>query len=187
MNVDDGRMTIAEAQREVRVHFVGGFYGQLVSGILWLTGAALATWSGPRAAITTMVLGGFFIFPVTELLLRLSGGTPPLSADNGLRQLGMQVAFVLPLSMLLLIPVGLLKLNWFFPALMILLGAHYLPFAFMYGMRIFMALGYLLVCAGVLLAMYGDTSFSAGAWFTGVVLLVFAFIARAVVTREGRS
>jgi hypothetical protein len=180
-------VTILEAQREVRTHFVGGFYGQLVSGVLWLAAAALATWAGPRPAIETAVIGGFFIFPVTELLLRLSGGTPPLSRDNALHQLGMQVAFVLPLSMLLLLPVALYRLNWFFPALMILLGAHYLPFAFLYGMRIFLALGWILVCAGVLIAMYAAGSFGTGAWFTGVALVVFAVIARSVAAREARA
>jgi len=107
-------MDIADAQREIRTRFVGGFYGQLVSGVLWLMSASLATWSPPRAAITTLVVGGFFIFPATELLLRVAGGKGPLSAPNSLRYLGMQVAFVLPLSMPILLPVGLYRLNWFY-------------------------------------------------------------------------
>jgi GNAT superfamily N-acetyltransferase len=38
----------------MRTRFVGGFYGQLVSGALWLASAALATWSTPRwAALAT--------------------------------------------------------------------------------------------------------------------------------------
>ena len=81
-------MEIAAAQLEMRTRFVGGFYGQLTSGLLWLTSAGLATWSSPRAAITTLVVGGFFIFPATELLLRLSGTKEPLSAPNELRHLG---------------------------------------------------------------------------------------------------
>jgi hypothetical protein len=179
-------MTIAEAQREVRLRFVGGFYGQLVSGLLWLVSAGLATWSSPRAAITTLVVGGFFIFPLTELLIRASGGSRALSADNALRHLGMQVAFVLPLSMPLLLPVGLYRLSWFYPAMMILLGAHYLPFVFLYGMRMFAVLTGLLVGGGVLIALYlSSNSFSVGAWFTGAVLLVFAVVGRAVVRASG--
>jgi hypothetical protein len=53
----------------------------------------------------------------------------------------MQAAFVLPLSMPLLLPVGLYRLHWFFPALMVLVGAHYLPFATLYGMRMFLFWG----------------------------------------------
>lgn len=60
----------------------------------------------------------------------------------------MQVAFVLPPSMLLLVPVGLYRLNWFFH----LVGAHYLPFATLYGMRMFLA--GILVATGIVIAVY---------------------------------
>ena len=177
-------MTISDAQREVRTHFSGGFYGQLVSGVLWSISAALATWSSPRAAITALVVGGFFIFPITELLIRLSGRKQPLSADNSLRELGMQVAFVLPLSMPLLLPVSLYRLNWFYPGLMLLLGAHYLPFVFLYGMRIFAALAAILVGGGLVIAMYAPHTFSLGAWCTAAALLVFAGIGKAHASRS---
>ncbi len=179
-------MDIADAQRENRTRFVGGFYGQLVSGVLWLVSASLATWSTPRAAIATLVLGGVLIFPVTELLIRLAGGKP-LSAQNDLYQLGMQVALVLPFSMPLLLPVGLYRLNWFYPATMILLGAHYLPFVFLYGMRMFGVLAILIVGGGMMIAMYFSSSFGGGAWYTGVVLVVFALIGRALAQREARQ
>ena len=177
-------MRIADAQREMRTRYVGGFYGQLVSGLLWLLSGALAVWSGPRLAIITLVVGGMFIFPATELLLRAAGARVSLSADNALRSLGMQVAFVLPLSMPLLLPVSRYRLTWFYPALMILLGAHYLPFVFLYGMRMFWALGAILVGLGVLIAMYWSGTFSVGAWLTGAILLVFAGIGRAIAQRE---
>src|SRR5271169_5350754 len=102
-------MDIGDAQREMRTRFAGGFYGQLVSAVLWLVSASLATWSTPRVAITTLVLGGFFIFPITELFVRVVGGSRPMSRENALYQLGMQVAFVLPLSMPLLVPVAQLR------------------------------------------------------------------------------
>ena len=177
-------MQISDAQLEMRTRFVGGFYGQLVSGVLWLVSAALATWSTPRLAILTIVVGGFFIFPFTELLLRLSGERSTVSTDNRLRDLGMQVAFVLPLSMPLLLPVGRYRLTWFFPALAILVGAHYLPFVFLYGMRMFAVLAAALLAGGMLIAIFLPSSLSACAWFAGAVLFVFAIIGRALVTRE---
>ena len=54
-------MMIGEAQLEMRTRFVGGFYGQIVSGTLWLTAAGLAVWHGPRASIIMLVGGGFLI------------------------------------------------------------------------------------------------------------------------------
>jgi hypothetical protein len=180
-------MDITEAQREMRTRFVGGFYGQVVSGVLWIASAGLATWSSARAAITTLVVGGFFIFPITELLVRFVGAKGPLSAANSLRYLGMQVAFVLPLSMPLLLPVGLYRLNWFYPALMVLLGAHYLPFVFLYGMRMFAALAALVAGGGWVVAMYWSSSFSAGAWYTGATLLVFAGVGAVIARHEVRD
>jgi hypothetical protein len=70
---------------------------------------------------------------------------------------------------------------------MIILGAHYLPFVFLYGMRIFAALCALLVSAGLGLAMYAPPSFAPGAWVTGGVLLAFAFAGRRVALGEARA
>jgi hypothetical protein len=101
--------------------------------------------------------------------------------------LGWQVAFTLPLSMLLLVPVTAFRLNWFYPALMILLGAHYLPFVFMYGMRMFIALCAILVGGGVVIALHFAGSFSLGGWICGLTLLIFACIGRAVVQSEAHG
>ena len=180
-------MTISDAQLEIRTRFVGGFYGQLVSGALWLTSAALAVWRGPRASIIMLVVGGFFIFPVTELLIRAVGERARVSSANALRSLAVQIAFVLPLSMPLLLPVGLYRLNWFYPAMMILLGAHYLPFVFLYGMRMFAVLAACLIGGGTLIAMYFSASFSIGAWYTAITLLVFAALGRINVGHEYRA
>lgn len=174
-------MQIHVAQLEMRRHFVGGFFGQLTSGLVWLGAATLATWGTPRAAITWLVVGGMFIFPVTTLLLRLARTPRALSHDNALVALGAQVAFVLPLSMPLLLPVARYRLEWFFPAMMVLVGAHYLPFVFLYGMRMFGVLCALLVSLGVAIALYGRGAFADGAWVTAALLLVFAFVGRTLV------
>ena len=41
-------MDVQEAQREVRSVYVGGFWGQLVSSVIWLVSAALGTWVTPK-------------------------------------------------------------------------------------------------------------------------------------------
>jgi len=170
-------MNITDAQRENRLRFRGGFYGQLVSGVLWLLSGFLAVTVGVKGAIIALVFGGFFIFPATESLVRLSG-MKPLTEANTLRYLGMQIAFVLPFSMLLLVPVTQYRTNLFYPAMMILLGAHYIPFVFLYGMRLFAFLAGILIGGGVCIAMFGANKFSTGAWSTGLVLVLFAFVGR---------
>src|SRR6202049_4541863 len=180
-------MDIQDAQREVRSVYIGGFWGQLVSSVIWLVSATLGTWVSPRASILSLVIGGFFTFPLTQMLLRLSGRRASVSKENQFHYLGMQVAFVLPFSMLLLVPVGHYNLNWFFPALMVLLGAHYLPFATLYGMRMFLFLSGILIAMGVVIAHYFSGTFSLGAWVAGLALFVFAWIGRAIAVGEASA
>jgi hypothetical protein len=177
-------MLITDAQREIRQAYIGGFMGQLVSGILWLVTAALATWGSPRAAIMFVVFGGTLIFPLTRLGLALIGHRVAITPGNPLNGLAMQVAFTLPLSLPVVGAAALYRLDWFFPAFMIIIGAHYLPFVFLYGMRMFAVLCALLVSAGLGLAVYAPPSFAAGAWVTCGLLLAFAFAGRWVARRE---
>jgi len=176
-------MNIAEAQKEIRSHFAGGFYGQLVSSAIWAISASLAVFVSSSAAIAALVFGGFLIFPITELLTRFNRA-PALSKTNELKWLGMQVAFVLPVSMLVLFPVVRYSVYLFYPAMMVLLGAHYIPFVFLYGMRVYAGLATLLGCGGVFFALKCGSLFSIGAWYTAAVLFVFALLARAIVVKE---
>lgn len=74
--------------------------------------------------------------------------------------------------------------DWFFPAAMVIEGAHYLPFTFLYGMRAFALLAAIMVGAGVVVALWIPASFSTGGWFTGVLLIGFAFVARWMIGDE---
>jgi hypothetical protein len=180
-------MRVADAQREIRQAYLGGFMGQLVSGLLWLASAAAGTWNSPRSAIVVTVVGGVFIFPLTRLGLALMGHRVAVTPGNPLNGLAMQVAFTLPLSLPVVGAAALYRLDWFYPALMIILGAHYLPFVFLYGMRVFAVLSALLVSAGVVLALYVPSSFAAGAWLTSGLLLLFAVAGRSIAVREARD
>ena len=180
-------MDVQDAQREVRSVYIGGFWGQLLYSIIWLASAAMGTWVSTKASILTVVIGGAFIFPLIKMMLLLSGRRASLSKENQFNTLGMQVALVAPFSMLLLIPVALYNLNWFFPALMILVGAHYLPFATLYGMRMFLFLAGILMAAGLVIAHYFSRMFSPGAWVAGLTLFVFAWIGRYIATGEASA
>jgi hypothetical protein len=177
-------MQISDAQKEVRTVFAGGFFGQLVSSAVWLSAAALGTWISPRAGIEALVGCGFFIFPLTMLCLRMAGRRTAVSRENPMGQLAMQTAFGLVVTMLLLAPVAQFRLELFFPAMMVLLGAHYLPFTFLYGMRMFLVLAALLAGGGVVLGIYVHGPFSLGGWVGGGLLFAFAWIGRGLVGRE---
>ena len=180
-------MDISEAQREMRGAFLGGFAGQLISGLIWLVAAALATWVSPGYGMVTLFFGSMGIFPLTQIGVRLMGRPGKVTHENRLWGLGAQSAFTVPLNFLLVGAATLYRESWFFPAAMIVVGSHYLPFITLYGMRLFGGLAVLLVLAGAGLAMYGPVPFSTGGWLTGATLIAFAFAGRAVVLREERG
>ena len=170
---------MAEAQRDVREVYVGGFFGQLVSGIVWLVAAAMATWVSAGAGVGTLWLGGVLIFPLTTLCLRLSGRPTSLPAGHPMTALAMQIAFTVPLGLLVVVALAQYRQEWFFPASMVIIGAHYLPFVFLYGERLFAVLAGVLISAGVALAVWFPAAALIGGWFAGAVLVVFAFLLRA--------
>lgn len=177
-------MTIEEGQREVRTVYLGGAVGGVVSGTLWLLAAALGTWGERRLAILTLVLGGALIFPVLQLVLRLMGRPASLSHDNPFRWLAMQIAFTVPLAMPVIGGASLHNVNWFFPSFMVIVGAHYLPFQFLYGMWEFLVLGAVLIGGGVWLGVNHPHHFTAGGWAGAATFYAFA---AAIALRQGRA
>jgi len=139
------------------------------------------------AAMEVLVVAGIFIFPMTRLLLNAMGRPSSLPKGHPMNALAMQVAFVLPLTLPLVFAAAAYRRNWFYPAFMIALGSHYLPFIFLYGMWQFGVLAALLVSSGLLIGMYLPSVFSLGAWLTAVVLLGFAFVGRAVSLADNKK
>jgi hypothetical protein len=86
-------MEINQAQKDVRETFLGGFAGQLVSAWLWGTSAAVCTWGSLHLGEVVLVLGGFLIFPLTQLVLRSMGHAYALPKGHPMNALGIQVAF----------------------------------------------------------------------------------------------
>lgn len=174
-------MNLGSNQHEMRTAFLGGFAGQLVSGIIWLVASGASIWVTPRVGMAVLFFGSMLIFPLTQFVLRLMGRPGRVSPENGLWPLGSQVAFIVPLNFLLVGAATLYRENWFFPAAMIVVGSHYLPFITLYGMKMFGILAVLLVAGGAFLALYGPDIFSLGGWITAALLISFAFLGRYLV------
>src|SRR5699024_4777505 len=99
--------------------------------------AAVGTWASPPWAMATLLAGGTLIYPLTVLSLRLGGRPGSLPPGHPMVGLAMQVAFTVPLGLLVALAASGYRQEWFFPASLIIVGAHYLPFTFLYGMRLF--------------------------------------------------
>jgi hypothetical protein len=57
---------------------------------------------------------------------------------------------------------------------MVIVGAHYLPFSFLYGHRAFLLLAGLLLLGGFGLVFVPGAPFALGAWMTASILAAFA-------------
>ena len=101
--------------------------------------------------------------------------------------LAVQVAFTLPLNLPLVFAASTYRHGWFYPAFMITLGAHYLPFIFLYGMWQFGVLSALLIGSGMIIALYLPAALSLGAWLTAGSLLLFAFVGRQVAINQQKN
>jgi hypothetical protein len=167
-------MLISDAQRESRTVYLGGSVGQLVSALVWLVSATVGTLSNPVAGFWTLAFGGATIFPITQAALRLAGRPASLSAGNPLRGLAMQVAFTIPIALPVAAAAALHRPGWFYPACLVIVGAHYLPFVFLYGMRTFAVLAAALVGCGYAIALLAPDEVLLGGWVGGGVLLIFA-------------
>lgn len=169
-------MEIRTAQQDVQTTFLRGSVGQIVSGLIWLVSAALGTWVSERSAILLLVFVGAFIFPLTQLILRLLGRPAGLPKGHPMNPLAMQVAFILPLSLPVIGAATLSNVNWFYPAFMLVLGTHYLPFMFLYGMWEFSLLSAVLIGGSVAIGMLFPGTFTLGGWVTAAALILFAIL-----------
>jgi hypothetical protein len=177
-------MFIAVAQREVRSAFLGGFAGQFAAGIIWALSAATSTWITHRLGMAVLFFVSMLLFPLTQLILKLMGRQTKLDPENTLGQLATQIAFTVPIGFILVGAATLYRENWFYPASMVVVGAHYLPFIFLYGMPQFGLLAGLLIAGGVGIGLYGPDSFSLGGWVSAAILVTFAFVGRSAILKE---
>lgn len=180
-------MNISDAQKEVRTVYLGAFSGMIVTSIIWLISAAAGVWLSTSYAIMTLILGGTFIFPLSQLLLRSMGEPATLSKENPFGMLAMQIAFTIPATYPLIAAATIHNVNWFYPAFLVVVGAHYLPFIFLYGMPQFGILAALLVMLGAAIGTYFPDSFTLGGWIGAVVYLLFAFPFRAIALRNTKA
>lgn len=179
-------MRIQEAQREFRSVYLGGAVGQFVTGAVWLLSAAFSTWVGRGVGIVALFVGGVFIFPITQLALRLLGRNQTVSPQNPFNQYFLHGVIAMGATYPLVYAATLYRTSWFYPAFMLVTGAHYMAFIMFYGRNHFGVLAGILIVGGIALAMLLPDVFIAGGWLTGAVLIGYALVIWRTVVPEIR-
>ena len=146
-------LTFAQAQADMRSGYFCGAPGILVSGLMWLAAGLVAVVVSEKSAVLTLLFGGAVIHPVSVLLARLVGRTGAHTAGNPLGRLAVEGTFWLLAGIAIAYGMHVLRLEWFFPAMLLLIGGRYLTFQTLYGLRIYWVCGGMLCLLGLGLAL----------------------------------
>lgn len=136
------------AQADMRFGYLSGAPGILVSAAAWLTAAIVALQVSPRQAVWVLFVGGALIHPVSVLFAKMLGRPGKHEPGNPLAALAAATTLWLIFSLPLAYGVSVLRIEWFFPAMLLVIGGRYLTFGLLFGMRIYWAFGLTLAIAG---------------------------------------
>jgi hypothetical protein len=176
-------------RRQTILSGVAGFPFLLVYGVIWIAAAALTYVVPEVIAPWTYILLGAPAAPLAIALERRVRYAPPPDPDP-LLPLTLQLLFV----QIVAFPVALLVWNLaphFLPvAFAAVVGAHFLPYQWVYRTRIYGVLS-IVIAAGpyVLAVLFGKASMHYTGFLVGPILLAGAFAVRrhADATRQSAS
>ena len=124
-----------------------------------------------------------FIHPLAVLLVKLLGRPGRHTEGNPLGPLAMATTFWMIMLLPLAYGVSLLRLELFFPAMMLVIGGRYLSFHTLYGKRLYWVLGAVLGLAGCALGA-ASAPVALGAFTGAAIEIGFAALLLARVRRQ---
>jgi hypothetical protein len=166
-------MTFSEAQLDMRRAYANGSTGALASGIIWLIAGGVALMSSPANAALALFIGGMFIFPLSILLSKAAGCNGSHSPQNPLGTLAMEGTFLMLACFPIAFAVLWHRAEWFFPAMLLIIGGRYLTFQTLYGMRLYWLFGCALLTGAAILIMLQAVPV-VGAFAGGIIEVAFA-------------
>jgi hypothetical protein len=175
--------TMADAQREMRFAYYGGAPGMLTSAAVWLVAGIVSVVASPARAVWALFIGGMLIHPVSVLLTKAIGRPGKHSASNPLGSLALATTFWMILMLPLAFGVSRLRIEWFFPAMLFIIGGRYLTFSTVFGTRIYWFCGAALALAGLALGR-ASASPELGAFSGAAIEALFAATLFVTTRRE---
>jgi hypothetical protein len=171
------------AQQDMRVSYLHGYPGVVVSGMVWLISALVALYVSPDKAVWTLLVGGVFIHPVSILLNKILGASGAHAHNNPLGKLAMEGTLFMIMCLPLAYGLSFQKIEWFFQGMLLIIGGRYLHFATLYGLRLYWALGIGLAAAAYLLFTLNSSSHTT--LFVGAAMeMLFGLVMLAILRRK---
>lgn len=167
--------SILEAQSDMREAYFNGVPGVFTSGSVWVIAGIVTLLANPISGILTLVIGGTVIFPISVVFCKLLGRTGKHNKENPLGSLAIEGTIWMLLSIPIAGAASLYRVEWFFPAMMMVIAGRYLTFSTVYGLRAYWFFGVALALSAYILVVLEAPSF-VGAFTGGIVELAFAIV-----------
>lgn len=135
---------LQDAQSDMRDGYGYGSIGVFVSGIVWVFSSLIVNYHSSHNGIWTLIIGGMFIFPLATLIGKLMGIKGAHNKNNPLGKLAMEGTIWMIMCIPLAYSLSLIKVEWFFQGMLMIIAGRYLTFASIYGMRLYWVLGTIL-------------------------------------------
>ncbi|MGH6624349.1 MAG: DUF7010 family protein [Burkholderiaceae bacterium] len=177
------KVTFGHAQENMRYAYFSGAAGVLISGCVWLAAGLVAALNSASVAVLVLLVGGALIHPASVVLCKLLGRTGSHEPDNPLGILAIEGTFWLLAGIAIAYGVHLLRVEWFFPAMLLVIGGRYLTFQSIYGLRIYWLCGVALCLVGLALAIIKAPP-SVSALSGAAIELIFATLVFAQARRR---
>ena len=160
--------TLSQAQEDMSTSYANGSIGIIISGLIWLTSAIVSFQFSAKEAIWTLLIGGVFIHPLSVLKGKTMGLSGKHKKGNPFGNLAMEGTIFMLMCLPIAFGLSLQHSEWFFQAMLLIIGGRYLTFASIYGKRIYWILGGVLGVAAYLLFSFKIQSF--GSAITGSLI-----------------
>lgn len=168
-------MNLKALQEDMRSAFLGGGSGVLVSGMIWLMAGISAMHFTKETSLLVLFFGGMLIHPVGVLIDKLLKRSGQAQKGNPLTKLAFENTVFLFVGLFIAYLVYQLQIDWVFSIMLLIIGARYLTFQSVYGMKIYWALGFALIGAGVICLISNQPLFVAGL-AGGVIELIVGIV-----------
>lgn len=132
---------------------MSGAPGVLASSLAWAAATGAAIFISPQQAIWVLFIGGMLIHPTGMLIGKVLGVAGTHTKGNPLAGLAGASTFWMIMCLPLAYIASMQMLEWFFPAMLLIIGGRYLTFGTLYGMRFYWVLGLALAGAGFALGV----------------------------------
>ncbi len=168
-------MNFKDAQQDMSFAYLGGGTGVLVSGIIWCIAGLFAMFYNYQVSMLALFFGGMLIHPLSILIAKLLKRTGKHQTDNPLGKLAIESTMILFIGLFLAFYVSSLKVEWFFPVMLLAIGVRYLIFNTLYDNKVYWLLGGILMVSGMLCILF-SADFIVGAFFGGITEVIFSLI-----------